>query len=209
MTASSSEQTGRRWGSTEQTRTQLLDAARDVFARRGYAEASVVEVVEAAGSSVGSMYHHFGGKAELFTALWARYRDEQHRCAGGAVAAARERGETDPFALFEAGARAFLMLTWANRDLVTIMADGDTPPGFQRLLRESVGQWVRSNLRLLGADGRRPVSRVLVALLTSFIGEARREIAAAGSAEEAEELVTAMMDLLARIRPAIEKDLYG
>ncbi|OLT16094.1 hypothetical protein BJF78_15160 [Pseudonocardia sp. CNS-139] len=199
---------GRRWGSTEQTRAHLLDAARAVFANRGYADAGIAEVVETAGSSVGSLYHHFGGKADLFTALWERYRDEQHDIAAGAVAAARDRGETDPFALFEAGARAFLDATWENRDLVTMMHDGEAPPGFQRLLRESGEQWVRSNLRLLGADDARPVSRVLVALLTSFIGEARREVAAAGSAAEAAELVAAMTGLLGRIRPTIEAELY-
>jgi AcrR family transcriptional regulator len=201
--------TGRRWGSTARTRAQLLDAARDVFARRGYAEASIAEVVETAGSSVGSLYHHFGGKAELFTALWERYRDEQHHIAAGAVTAARERGETDPFALFEAGARAFLGATWAYRDLVTLLHDGDTPPGFQRRLRASGEQWVTGNLRLLGADDRRPESRVLVALLTSFTGEARREIAAAGSEDEAHELVAAMTALLGRIRPVITAELYG
>jgi AcrR family transcriptional regulator len=199
---------GRQWGSTEQTRNQLLEAARAVFAQRGFAEASVSDVVDRAGSSVGSLYHHFGGKSELFTALWEHYRDEQHAIAASAVAAARESGVTDPFDLFRAGARAYLSATWPNRDLVKLIHDGDTPPGFQRLLRQSGKEWVRSNFRLLRADNR-PVNRVLVALLTSFTGEARREIASARSAREAKEMVEAMMDVLARMRAVIETDLLA
>jgi AcrR family transcriptional regulator len=199
---------GRQWGSTEQTRTQLLDAARAVFAQRGFAEASVSDVVERAGSSVGSLYHHFGGKSELFTALWERYRDEQHAIAARAVAEAKDSGVTDPFELFQAGARAYLGATWAYRDLVKVIHDGDTPPGFQRLLRQSGKEWVKSNFRLLGADNR-PVSRVLVALLTSFTGEARREIASARSAKEAKQMVEAMMDVLGRMRTVIEADLFA
>jgi AcrR family transcriptional regulator len=199
---------GRQWGSTEQTRNQLIEAARAVFAQRGFAEASVSDVVDRAGSSVGSLYHHFGGKSELFTALWEHYRDEQHAIAASAVAAARESGVTDPFDLFRAGARAYLSATWPNRDLVKLIHDGDTPPGFQRLLRQSGKEWVRSNFRLLRADNR-PVNRVLVALLTSFTGEARREIASARSAREAKEMVEAMMDVLARMRAVIETDLLA
>jgi AcrR family transcriptional regulator len=181
---------------------QFLDAARVVFAQRGFAEASVSEVVERAGASVGSLYHHFGGKAELFTALWERYRDEQHAIAATAVAAARAEGVSDPFELFEAGARAYLQATWANRDMVKLVHDGDTPPGFQKLLRQSGKEWVKDNFRLHG-----PVNRVLVALLTSFMGDARREIASARSGKEAKQLVDTMMDVLGRMRVVIDADL--
>ena len=58
------------WGSTPKTRRALLEAARQVFTEQGYAQTSIADVVERAGSSVGSLYHHFGGKSELFLALW-------------------------------------------------------------------------------------------------------------------------------------------
>lgn len=205
---SSGRSGGRQWSSTEQTRVQFLDAARVVFAQRGFAEASVSEVVERAGSSVGSLYHHFGGKGELFTAVWERYRDEQHAVAATAVAAARADGVTDPFVLFEAGARAYLQATWPNRDMVKLVSDGDTPPGFQKALRHSSKQWVTDNFRLLGASNS-PVNRVLVALLTSFLGDARREIASARSGKEAQQLVDTMMEVLGRMRVVIESDLFA
>jgi AcrR family transcriptional regulator len=198
----------RQWSSTEQTRAQFLDAARVVFAQRGFAEASVSEVVERAGSSVGSLYHHFGGKAELFTALWERYRDEQHAAASAAVATARAEGVTGGFELLEAGARGYMQAAWGNRDVVKLFYDGDSPPGFQKLLRQSGRKWVRDNFRLLGADDS-AVNRVLVALLTSFMGDARREIASARSAKEARELVDTMMAVLARLRTVIEAELLA
>jgi hypothetical protein len=124
------------------------------------------------------------------------------------VAAARAEGVTDPFVLFEAGARAYLQATWANRDMVKLIYDGDTPPGFQKLLRQSSKAWVRDNFRLLGA-GNSPVNRVLVALLTSFMGDARREIASARSGKDAQQLVDTMMDVLGRMRAVIESDLLA
>jgi hypothetical protein len=48
-----------------------------------------------------------------------------------------------------------------------------------------------------------------VALLTSFMGDARREIASARSAKEAKQMVEAMMDVLARMRTVIEADLFA
>src|SRR3954452_7424091 len=197
-----------KWSRTGETRRVLLDAAREVFAQRGFAEASVSEVVERAGSSVGSLYHHFGGKAELFTALWERYRDEQHAAAAAAVAAARADGVVGGFELFEAGARGYMQAAWGNRDMVKLFYDGDSPPGFQKLLRQSSRKWVRDNFRLLGADDS-AVNRVLVALLTSFWATPRREIASARSAKEARELVDTMMAVLARLRTVIEAELLS
>jgi AcrR family transcriptional regulator len=196
------------WSRTAQTRKSMLQAAREVFSEHGFADSNVSEVVARAGSSVGSLYHHFGGKAELFTALWERYRDEQHTAAAAGVAAARADGVTEPFALFEAGARAYMLAAWGNRDMVRLFYDGDSPPGFQKLLRHSGKKWVQDNFKLLGANDS-PVNRVLVALLTSFMGDARREVASARSSKEARQMVETMMAVLARLRTVIEADLMA
>jgi len=58
--------------SRRRTRESLLDAAADVFGRRGYHAASVDEVAEAAGFSKGAVYANFASKAELFLALLDR-----------------------------------------------------------------------------------------------------------------------------------------
>jgi len=48
---------------------RILDAALSVFSRRGYREASVDEIAEAADTSKGGLYFHFPGKQVLFRAL--------------------------------------------------------------------------------------------------------------------------------------------
>jgi AcrR family transcriptional regulator len=60
---------GRRAATKARTREALLDAARRVFAERGYGPASVEEIARTAGVSVGSVYVHFAGKEALFTEL--------------------------------------------------------------------------------------------------------------------------------------------
>ncbi|GAA3522963.1 TetR family transcriptional regulator [Amycolatopsis ultiminotia] len=52
-----------------ETRSRLLAAAARVFAERGYAAASVGEIVRAAGCSTGALYAHFRSKDEVFLAL--------------------------------------------------------------------------------------------------------------------------------------------
>ena len=51
-------------------RAALLEAALEVFAERGYRDASVDEVAERAGYSKGAVYWHFASKDDLFFALW-------------------------------------------------------------------------------------------------------------------------------------------
>jgi AcrR family transcriptional regulator len=53
------------------TREQLLDAAALVFARKGYAGASVEEIAESAGYSIGALYSNFASKEQLFLELLA------------------------------------------------------------------------------------------------------------------------------------------
>ncbi|PRZ42585.1 TetR family transcriptional regulator [Antricoccus suffuscus] len=192
--------TTRKWSSTEGVRTEFLDAARKVFAKRGFSDASVTEVVEQAGASVGSLYHHFGSKTELFVALWERHHLEQQAIAADAVVAARADGVSDPFDLFIAGSQAYLGASWARRDLVKIFSLGDTPPGFQEKQRAGGRVWIANNFRLLGAEDE-AVQRALVFLATTFLGEARREIANARTAKEARELVAAMTEVIERMRP--------
>src|SRR6266516_398955 len=50
-------------------RGALLEAAAEVFAERGFRDATVDEVAERAGYSKGAVYWHFDGKDDLFAAL--------------------------------------------------------------------------------------------------------------------------------------------
>ncbi|HUD39973.1 MAG TPA: helix-turn-helix domain-containing protein, partial [Streptosporangiaceae bacterium] len=137
------------WGRTKQTQRALLDAARDVFTGQGFSNASIADVVERASSSVGSLYHHFGGKNELFLALWQDHQVALEKAASQAVAQARAAGETDPTALFCIGARAFLEGSWHRRDLALLFVSGDGPPGFELVRRGRVHEWITQNDALL------------------------------------------------------------
>lgn len=53
----------------QQTRDRLLDAAAQVFARRGFHAATVDEVADAAGYTKGAVYSNFTSKDGLFLAL--------------------------------------------------------------------------------------------------------------------------------------------
>jgi AcrR family transcriptional regulator len=59
----------------QQTRDVLVDAAAQVFARRGFEGASLEEVAETAGYSRGTIYKTFGGKEELFLAVNQRFNE--------------------------------------------------------------------------------------------------------------------------------------
>ncbi len=50
-------------------REAILDSALDVFLERGVVAASIEEVRTRSGASVGSLYHHFGGKEGLAGAV--------------------------------------------------------------------------------------------------------------------------------------------
>ena len=48
----------------------------EVFAEKGYAAASVDEIAEAAGFTIGALYAHFGNKAGLFLAALERHYEQ-------------------------------------------------------------------------------------------------------------------------------------
>ena len=186
------------WGRTPQTQRALLDAARRVFAERGFSGSSIADIVDRASSSVGSLYHHFGGKNELFIALWQQHQRAHEEAASNAVAEARRRGVTDPGQLFETGARAFLDGSWERRDLALLFSSGDAPPGFEVMMRRRGCEWVCQNDALLHLSDL-PVDRVYAAILTSLIAEGGREVAAAGSRRQAERIIDAVLGYARRL----------
>ncbi|MCA9987942.1 MAG: TetR/AcrR family transcriptional regulator [Anaerolineales bacterium] len=59
----------------EKTRGRILDAALNVFARKGYYEAKLDEIVDESHTSKGSIYFHFPNKERLFLALVDQFAD--------------------------------------------------------------------------------------------------------------------------------------
>src|SRR5699024_4799544 len=58
----------------EHTRNLLLDAAEEIFARKGLTGAALEDIADAAGYTRGAIYSHFGAKEELFLAVVDRQR---------------------------------------------------------------------------------------------------------------------------------------
>jgi len=58
------------------SRAQLLDAAEEVFGRKGFYATTLKEVAELAGFSVGSVYSFFANKDDLFRQVYLRRGDE-------------------------------------------------------------------------------------------------------------------------------------
>jgi AcrR family transcriptional regulator len=189
---------GWRWGRTANTQRALLEAAREVFTSRGFSEASIADVVERAGSSVGSLYHHFGGKSELFLALWQEHQLAHEQAASEAVAAARKVGVTDPGELFTAGARAFLQGSWQRRDLALLFLSGDGPPGFEVMQRQRSHEWVSQNDALLHLPDT-ALDRLYASVLTSLIGEGAREVATSASRRQADKVTDAVLEYARRL----------
>lgn len=73
---------------SEETTGQLVTAARDLFADKGFAGTSIEEIVRAAGVTRGAMYHHFASKEELFEAVFER---EQEALGQRVLAAASKK----------------------------------------------------------------------------------------------------------------------
>jgi AcrR family transcriptional regulator len=90
----------------EERRGQILRAAMEVFAERGYQEASMAEIARASGITPAVIYDHFSSKAELQITLLERQTQELIAFVGAAVAgdfddtAARMRAGVDAFFQF-------------------------------------------------------------------------------------------------------------
>lgn len=140
----------RTWTSTSATKEKVLDAAVEVFGERGFTAATMAEIVERSGVSVGSIYHHFGGKSEVFNAIWEDFVALLRGRVDEVVQAARQGGEADGFELFVLGTREYLWLIWENRVQARVIAMGDTPPGFDAQRRRASRVGGDSEIAILG-----------------------------------------------------------
>lgn len=91
----------RRRPTRSQTRRQLLDAAVEVFARRGIANTSLSDIAAAAGLTKGAVYSNFASKDELLLTIMEEHLIERMRHATEVFDGAAETA----VAVREAGAR--------------------------------------------------------------------------------------------------------
>lgn len=61
---------------SRKTMAAIYEAAAQIFAGVGYAEATTEQIADKAGVSIGSLYNYFSGKEAILNGLWERYVDE-------------------------------------------------------------------------------------------------------------------------------------
>ncbi|MFB9678196.1 TetR/AcrR family transcriptional regulator [Streptosporangium vulgare] len=176
------------------TRVALLSAAREIFVTSGFAETGVTDVVARAGASVGSLYHHFSGKADLYLTLFEEFQTRQTQRTKQAVQDARAEGESDPMRLFIAGARAYLEGCLAEREISALFLRGDGPPGFELIMRDRLRQWANRNAALFEGD-----EGALAVVLTGALAAAVSEVALSDDEDASRALVEDVLTIIARI----------
>lgn len=154
----------------------LLNAARELFTKNGYEGTSVAQITQRAGLSVGTLYYHFGGKAEIFTALHEGYFQRQDARVREAITIVKRAGITDRHQLFLAGTRAYLSGVWTDRDVSRVIANSQAPAGFEDTWRSSSEAWTTRNTVLL-AEGESDLTlKAIVSAVTGSVGAWARDI---------------------------------
>lgn len=181
------------------TRALLLGAAREVFMLQGYAQAGVTDIVTLAGASVGSLYHHFSGKADLYMALFEELHNEHDVRTRKAVRECRDEGVSDPMRLLLAGARGYLDVCIEQRELAGMFARGDGPPGFDLIWRQRLSDWVSRNTEFFARSGE-PLDEAAAIVISGAMLVAVAEVSLAPDADRARELADGVLEVLSRLQ---------
>jgi AcrR family transcriptional regulator len=183
---------------SEATREALIEAARALFAERGYAEVGTEQIVRAAGLTRGALYHHFADKRELFAAVYERVEAElAERIAAGALAG----GADSPLAAMRAGAEMFLQACTEPEAQRIALLDGPSVLGWDRwreiAARHGLGL-IEASLQAAieaGAIRDQPL-RPLAHVLMGALDEAAMLVARAADPERARAEVGETLDAL-------------
>jgi AcrR family transcriptional regulator len=99
-----------------QTRERIAQAARELFAARGYRATSMEAIATAAGVAPRTVYTSFGAKREILSAICERWLEE----AGARELAEAALAEPDPAARLQAAAHWLRTLYAAGFDVATL-----------------------------------------------------------------------------------------
>jgi AcrR family transcriptional regulator len=186
----------RRWAKTGATQQRILDAATEVFATRGFSAATMADVVAGSAASIGSIYHHFGGKNELFLAIFEQMANAVDRRIEAAMEQAGE--DADPRRIFEIHVRAYLEAMWENRRLARVLTSGDTPAGFEVVRRDRMQAAFRSWMAVLELD-KSLRGQVLSRVLVATMAESSLMVAGCENPDEVPAITDATIELIGRL----------
>jgi AcrR family transcriptional regulator len=128
----------------EQTRTALLDAAAEAFAKDGFTATSINQIASAARVTKGAIYHHFPDKHRLFAAVLDQYNEAAQQQVYEAIG----QHPTDPWQAALAGLQATLDVCMDPVAARLIYIEGPVGLGWSRW-RDSEEHYTRRNIRLL------------------------------------------------------------
>ena len=190
----------RRWAKTGATQQRILDAATEVFATRGFSAATMADVVAGSGASIGSIYHHFGGKNELFLAIFEQMANAVDRRIETAMKQAGLQAGTDadPRRIFELHVRAYLEAMWENRRLARVLTSGDTPAGFEVVRRDRMQAAFRSWMAVLELD-KSMRGQVLSGVLVATMAESSLMVAGCENPDDVPAITDATIELIDRL----------
>lgn len=136
-----------------QTRLDILAAARRAFAENGYAATTTSGVAQAAGVTIGALFHHFENKRQLFHCVFEAVENDLNQHA-------RAASRSEPgIETFLAGFRAFLEFATRQDFHRIVMIDGPA------VLGES--EWRATDARLGLATVLRGVEGMMAAGMIS------------------------------------------
>ena len=176
------------------TRAALLEAARELFADKGYVATGRDEIAERAGVTRGALYHHFDSKAAVFAVLVAELENE---LVDRVVTAAAEGDGVR--AELHLGCRAYMDAS-ADPTIARILADAPAVLGIaacRALDAEACLPLLEDGFARAEAEGVEVPGdpSVAAALLLGFLNEAAGIIAAAPFNRARREAVAATVDV--------------
>jgi AcrR family transcriptional regulator len=186
----------------EATTAALIEAARELFAERGYAGVGTEEIVQQAGVTRGALYHLFrGGKEDLFRAVLVHVSAETTQRVIAAASAAE-----DPWEELVVGTDAFLDACTRPEVQRIMLVDGPAVLGWD-VWRETDGNLALGLLEAAlthAMDTGRMISqppRALAHVLLGAIDEAAMVVARADDQNAArEEMSRTLRRLLEGLR---------
>jgi len=129
---------------TEFRRTEIIDAARSIFARRGFALATMDEVAKEAGIAKGTIYLYFRSKTEVYKAVLDHDMSSLKKSSLERIdAAGTLRDKIEAFIL------ARLENAEARKELFLIM---DSESDHLALTRSRYRDWLREPVRYLAKE---------------------------------------------------------
>jgi AcrR family transcriptional regulator len=139
----------------EERRELILDAALEVFARRGFHGSSIDEIAQAAGVSKALIYEHFPSKRDLHVSLLERNVQEIFERLAEA-AATSDPGEVR----LRAGVDAFLDFVETRRDAFRMLFRDAVEPDVAEIVASVQRQAAAAVAGLIASEPRTPMPEV-------------------------------------------------